>query len=219
MLAVSTGIAAGVLHVVSGPDHLAALAPIAVDDRARAVRLGAYWGAGHGTGVALLGALGAGAAGLVDTHVLSEWSEFAVGFLIIAVGLWSLRQAFGVVIHDHGHDHATHDHTHPHVHVGGDTSHEVHSHGAFGIGLLHGAAGSGHLFGVLPSLALPPAQAAIYLTAYVIAAIGAMAGFGWVLGAITSRGGPRGVKGMLYASGFAAIAIGAFWVATGVPAA
>ncbi len=218
MLAVSTGAAAGVLHVLSGPDHLAALAPIAVDDRARAVRIGAVWGLGHGTGVVLLGAMGMGAGQLIDLHWMAAVSELAVGFLIIAIGLWSIRQAFGIVIHDHGHHHGPADHTHAHVHVGGDTSHGVHTHGAFGIGLLHGAAGSGHLFGVLPSLALPPEQAMVYLAAYVTAAVGSMAGFGWALGEITSRGGPRGVQSLLFGSGFAAMAVGVYWVASGVMA-
>ena len=38
MLTILTGLAAGTVHVVSGPDHLAALAPIAAHQPKQAVR-------------------------------------------------------------------------------------------------------------------------------------------------------------------------------------
>ena len=41
----------GGLHVFSGVDHLAALAPVAVADAQRAGRTGMVWGLGHGIGV------------------------------------------------------------------------------------------------------------------------------------------------------------------------
>ena len=50
MLVVS-GLLAGSMHVVSGPDHLVALAPLALHDKKRAYGVGALWGLGHGVGV------------------------------------------------------------------------------------------------------------------------------------------------------------------------
>ena len=40
MLTAFSGLIAGAAHVITGPDHLAAVAPIAVDDPRRATRLG-----------------------------------------------------------------------------------------------------------------------------------------------------------------------------------
>ena len=44
------GLTAGLIHVLSGPDHLAAVAPLA-NDRSRAWRTGFLWGLGHSGGV------------------------------------------------------------------------------------------------------------------------------------------------------------------------
>ncbi len=41
------GLVAGFVHVLSGPDHLAAIAPYAVDGKSRAWRTGVRWGLGH----------------------------------------------------------------------------------------------------------------------------------------------------------------------------
>ena len=226
MIALLTGLAAGALHVVAGPDHLAALAPLAVKDRGQAARIGATWGLGHGLGVALVGGLGILAKQFinldVDVHWLSAWSEFFVGFLLIGVGLWSLRVTARFTIHDHGHDHTRKQvHSHLHVHVGevqhDTTAHARHTHAAFGVGMLHGAAGTGHLFGVLPALALPPAQAGVYLGAYLVSAVVTMAGFGGALGVVARRGGPRVVRGLMGTSGLLAIAVGGIWLFNSAP--
>jgi hypothetical protein len=223
MLTFLTGLAAGSLHVVSGPDHLAALAPMAVRDRARAARTGAAWGLGHGAGVVALGTLGLFARELVDVSWLASWSEFLVGFVLLVVGAWALRRAASLTVHSHDHGHDHDDHQHAHVHVGDaphdTTAHEGHTHAAFGVGMLHGAAGTGHLFGVLPALALSREQAVIYLAAYLVAAVASMAAFGGALGAIAHRGGPRMIRGLMVACGVAAIGVGGFWLVTGFPAA
>lgn len=50
------GLAAGVLHTLCGPDHLAALTPLTIGrSRAAASTLGALWGFGHSTGQLILG--------------------------------------------------------------------------------------------------------------------------------------------------------------------
>ena len=57
MFAVVAGLAAGLLHVFSGPDHLAAIAPLAADGDRGQWRAGLQWGIGHTTGVLLIGLL------------------------------------------------------------------------------------------------------------------------------------------------------------------
>lgn len=221
LLILLTGLAAGAVHVVSGPDHLAALAPIAADHPSRAARLGIRWGLGHGASVCALGVLGLLARDYVDVQAFSQWSEFAVGFVLIAVGLWALRQATRLVVHHHEHTHENDTHTHLHIHPqtrvhAHPDAHQGHNHAAFFVGALHGAAGTGHLFGVLPSLALPTEQAVFYLGTYVLGAVGAMAAFGYGLGRIARWGSPRVFRGLLYGSALCAIGVGIAWI--GLPA-
>lgn len=224
MFALLSGLAAGAAHVVTGPDHLAALAPIAVDRPLHAMGLGLRWGLGHGIGVVALGGLGMGARHVVDVDAISAWSEFAVGFMLIAMGLWALRRATRMVVHAHGHDHAdqpAEEHAHLHVHDGGRehdaAAHRGHAHAAFFVGMLHGAAGTGHLLGVLPSLALPTGQAAIYLSAYFVAAVLSMGLFGAMMGRFVQRWGQGALRRIMYGVSSAAVAIGAVWIVQAWP--
>mmetsp|Transcript_30854 Transcript_30854/g.98512 ORF Transcript_30854/g.98512 Transcript_30854/m.98512 type:complete len:104 (+) Transcript_30854:2-313(+) len=86
--------------------------------------------------------------------------------------------------------------------------------GAYGVGILHGAAGTGHLFGVLPSLALPPAGAAIYLFSYLASAVLSMAAFGYAIGTLARHGSRVGVRlyHVTYGAAFLAIGVGLFWI-------
>ena len=52
-----TGLINGITHVLSGPDHLAAIAPLAVRARKKSWIPGMRWGIGHSTGVAVIGLL------------------------------------------------------------------------------------------------------------------------------------------------------------------
>ena len=49
------GIIAAVLHVISGPDHLAAVTPFAVESKKKAWKIGLFWGFGHIGGMLLIG--------------------------------------------------------------------------------------------------------------------------------------------------------------------
>jgi hypothetical protein len=222
MLTILSGLAAGTAHVVSGPDHLAALAPIAADDPKHARSLGFQWGLGHGLGAITLGGLGMLTRDLIDVHALSAWAEFFVGFVLLGVGLWAFRRAGLIVVHAHAHDH-DHDHDHDHMHVHhGDVAHdqdphETHSHAAMAVGMLHGAAGTGHVLAVVPSLALPPQQAAVYLAAYFVAAILSMTGFGELMGRVVRGGRPRALQATMYATSLAAVLIGVVWVGQSWP--
>jgi len=220
MLVPFAGLAAGGLHAVTGPDHIAALAPLAIQDSRRAAWMGVVWGLGHGLGVGLIGLFAVALRGIVSLDALSGWSELAVGGLLVAVGLWSIRRAWRLTIHIHPHDHAGEGHAHVHVHRAldeaahaGPEAHRVHTHAAFAVGTLHGAAGTGHLFGALPALALPPGEAALYLACYLLGATGAMAGCGVLLGHVARAGGPRLLRGLMASTGVLAVVVGVFWIA------
>ena len=214
MIAILTGLAAGGLHVFSGVDHLAALAPIAVEDPSKATLTGGYWGFGHGRGVVVVGGVGLWLRSFVDIEAWSAWAEFGVGALLIGVGGWAIARARGTEVHAHRHEHDEASHAHLHTHGSASLDHR---HAALGVGIFHGVAGSGHVFGVLPALALPTAEAVIYLAAYLVAAVVAMSLFAGLLGAIARRGRTASVRGLMYGSGVLAVGVGIAWMATSWP--
>ena len=180
------GIAAGVGHVLSGPDHLAAVAPFAT--HRRGLRAGAIWGVGHGMGVLTLGLIGVLFRGVVEMESLSAIGEQGVGFALICLGVWTLWKA-------RGHEHA-----------------EAGSHAAvFGMGVLHGAAGASHLVSVFPTFVLAPADGALYLASFLLGACGAMALVASGLSRVQGVS-PRHWRSF---SGLVAIAVGVFWVSAG----
>ena len=197
MLAVLTGLVAGFLHVLAGPDHLAAVAPLAVRSHRRAWMSGVRWGLGHSAGVLLIGVLAILFKSVLPIGQVSSVSERLVGVLLIAMGIWTVRQALRVEVHAHEHVHDGSSHGHVHFHGPGH-AHPVseaasspehgHGHAAVGIGILHGLAGSSHFLGVLPSLGFAHVgQAVAYLAAFGIGTVLAMAGFSALLGEVASR--------------------------------
>ena len=222
MIAAFTGLIAGAVHVWSGPDHLAAIAPLAVRQRARGWIPGVRWGLGHSAGVALVGLLSLWLRDLLPVDLLSSWGERLVGVMLFGIGLWALQKTFQnkVHVHEHEHDGDRHVHIHTHTHR---VAHEQnaahhHTHAAFGIGILHGLAGSSHFLGVLPILAFPSrAQAISYLVAFGLGTIASMAAFSWVMGAVATRWASRSMKiyrGLMVSCALLAMVVGGFWLVT-----
>ena len=221
-LAAVAGLIAGAVHVWAGPDHLAAIAPLAVRRPQRAWLPGARWGLGHSAGVAVVGLLSLWLRDLIPVELLSVWGERLVGVLLLGIGFWALRIALRQNLHAHEHEHDgerhLHIHTHSHGHKTAQASPHRHTHAAFGIGTLHGLAGSSHFLGVLPALAFPTKlQAVFYLLSFGVGTIAAMAMFSWGMGWLTSRFGTRGVnayRGLMGAAAVIAMGVGCFWIAT-----
>jgi len=224
MIAVVTGLIAGTVHVWSGPDHLAAIAPLAVRRPHRSWTPGARWGLGHSAGVAVVGLLSLWLRDLIPTDWLSSWGERLVGVMLFGIGFWGLRKAFKNQVHEHEHEHGGDRHVHVHVHTHSHAqpkSHDRsdthrHTHAAFGIGILHGVAGSSHFLGVLPILAFPDTtQALAYLLAFGVGTVISMAAFSWTMGIVAARcsaSGGRTYRGLMTCCSIAAMAVGCFWL-------
>jgi len=210
------GLLAGLLHVFAGPDHLAALAPLSLQARKRAWAVGLRWGIGHSSGVLVIAAIAFGLRQVLPLEELSGWGERLVGATMIVLGLWGLRSLFRERLHAHEHDHAGQGHVHFHVHRSEEDHREakahVHTHAAFWVGTLHGLAGTAHLVGVLPSLALPTGrETAGYLGAFALGTIVAMTAFAAAVG-VTAPGGLRVYRWALgTASGLCALT-GVAWI-------
>lgn len=186
------GLAAGLLHVFSGPDHLAAVAPMAADTERAQWKTGLQWGIGHTIGVVLIAALLLLIREQLPLEFISVNSERLVGVALIGVGAWGVWKASRSGFKPHSH-----------THVGA----------SLGIGALHGLAGSSHLFGVLPALAFATRiEAALYLAGFGAGAVAGMSAFSAVMGVLSSRLGRRHSSGLLYASSAAALVIGGVWL-------
>jgi ABC-type nickel/cobalt efflux system permease component RcnA len=220
LVALVTGLLAGALHVWSGPDHLAAIAPLALQQQKRPWLVGIRWGIGHSTGVALVGALSLVLREILPVERLSEWGERLVGVMLIGIGLWGIRRARRIQVHLHQHTHDGSAHAHAHVHAARmpheQTGAHVHSHAAVGIGVLHGLAGSSHFLGVLPALALPTmAAAAGYIGAFAVGTIMSMGVFAGMMGALATRPafhGQAAYRALLLMCSGAAIVVGIVWL-------
>lgn len=207
MFAFFAGLAAGLLHVFSGPDHLAAIAPLALSERSadqvrrtrvEGWRTGLQWGVGHTAGVLLIATLLLFIKEQLPLDAISAYGERIVGLSLIAIGGWGIRGAWvrgceGTGVHRHSHAGAS-----------------------FAMGTIHGLAGSSHLFGVLPALAFAErADSILYLSGFGAGAVVGMCAFAAGIGLLSLRLGrnhPHHYRGLLYASSAAALVVGGFWL-------
>ncbi len=192
VFAAVAGLATGLVHVLSGPDHLAAVAPLSADTD-RPWRAGLQWGLGHTAGVMVIGLLLISFRQVLPIEAISAYSERVVGVALLLVGVWGFLRARA---------------RKPHLHPAASAS--------FVMGAVHGLAGSSHLFGVLPALALPTQIAAFsYLGGFGVGAVLAMTAFSAFVGAIAVGAARRGVnayRGILYACSLSAFVVGGFWL-------
>jgi ABC-type nickel/cobalt efflux system permease component RcnA len=228
-LAVLAALLLGARHATD-PDHLTAVASLALDERggrrARPWRLGLAWGAGHA--VTLL------ACGL-PAVLLGQWlpegvrraAEAAVGVMIVALAARLLvRWRRGALhVHEHRHGDRLHAHPHAHEHAHGhshspDAPH-AHPHAerlgrtplaSFGVGLVHGVGGSAGA-GLLLVASLPsPAAAAGALVLYAGGTAASMAGFTAAAGALLG-GRPQRIAGLAPLFGAFGVLFGAWYAA------
>jgi len=216
LLIIAAGIGAGLVHVFSGPDHLAAIAPLAIKRQRAAWITGLRWGAGHASGVAFVGILSLLLRGILPVDLISNWSDRLVGALLIGIGLWTLRKA--LLIHTHAHEHEGEAHEHIHIHSRNGAhavKRHVHTHAAFGIGTLHGLSGSSHFLAIIPALAMPStALAVVYLGCYGLGTVLAMMLFASAINSLSLRfaGTAKVYRGVLFACSGVAVTVGCIWM-------
>ena len=218
MLTAVTGALAGLFHVLSGPDHLAAVAPLAASDRERGWLAGWTWGVGHAAGVVVIAVTAVLLRDVLPPiEAISAWGERVVGVALIGIGFWAFRRSLRIGREPHVHGAVAHDHLH--IRRGPAWIRRLgHAHAAFYMGILHGVAGSSHFFGVLPALALPSRAAALsYIAAFGVGTVMAMTLFAAAVGVIGARSTRAGwaQRGMLLAASVVAFSVGAWWLVIG----
>lgn len=200
------GLLAGLVHALSGPDHLSAVAPLVIRERRRGWSTGLLWGMGHSVGVWGIGLLALALRGLLPVDRLSSFSERMVGAVLIAVGLWGLRRVWLARSAEGAENETPHHHHLP----------AQASLAALWIGTLHGLAGSSHLLGILPALAIPSTLASVaYVAGFGLGSIAAMVAFSSVLGLVAVRLSSRGAgayHALLATCSAVSIAVGGWWL-------
>ncbi len=226
------GILASIIHVVAGPDHLAAISPLALNAKFRPWLIGMSWGIGHVAGILLIGLVFFFFRELIPIEFISHNSERIVGLLLIIIGIWALVKVINYHRdkHVHAHSHTNmdgsayiHKHEHSHVHSlkhshNDDRVKEKQSYwAAAAIGILHGFAGVSHIVSMLPTLAFSNNyQAVMYLVGFGVGTIVAMVVFSFLLGILaktaTKQRKDTVFIGINVFAGISAIFVGILWM-------
>lgn len=221
------GLITSILHVITGPDHLAAVIPFAIESKKKAWKVGLFWGFGHLLGMLAIGLLFVLFKELIPIEKISEHSEQLVGVVLIGIGIWSIYRIFkqqkqhkhlhihsedNPIIHEHEHQHS-HEATHDHKH---EKPLKQSNMASLGIGALHGLAGVAHFLIFLPVIGFESqTDSVLYIVGFALGTIIAMVSFAFVIGKIASTArashNPSFFNGVRLAGGLIAIIIGFYW--------
>jgi len=222
------GLIASIFHVITGPDHLAAVTPFAIESKKKAWKVGLFWGLGHIIGMLLIGILFILFKELIPIEKISNYSEQLVGFVLIFIGLWAFYQIFSKsknhkhlhvhseiapVIHTHNHEHS-HEKSHQHIHT---NSVKKNYFSSFSVGILHGLAGIAHFILFIPILGFTEKTDAVqYILGFAFGTILAMTIYALIIGKIASLAKQEHnddfYKGLRLSGGIFAIIIGVYWL-------
>ncbi|KAK1942641.1 hypothetical protein P3T76_006140 [Phytophthora citrophthora] len=87
-----TGMLFGLIHVLTGPDHLSALATLSAGSSWRSFALGIRWGCGHSIGLIVMAVIFISLDGKLDFSVLNVVTDVLVGVFMIALGVYGVHE-------------------------------------------------------------------------------------------------------------------------------
>ena len=222
------GLMASMLHVITGPDHLAAVIPFAIESKKKAWKIGLSWGIGHLVGMMFIGGLFVVFKDLIPIDSISNYSEQLVGLVLIGIGIWAFYKIFRInknhkllhvhsedspIIHSHKHEHS-HEKSHRHTHA---KIKKQSNYASFSIGFLHGLAGIAHFLLFIPVLGFDnQLESVLYVGGFGIGIVVSMTVFAFIIGKISSFAKNEHnevfFKGIRFAGGLFAIVIGIYWI-------
>jgi len=207
-----TGFLAGCLHTLSGPDHLAALAPLSIGrTRMESAAVGALWGCGHDAGQVLFGLIFLILKDQLHIEIIRTWGTRVVGLTLLIIGAMGIREASEVhtprVALETGEGDVNVYESLDDPRVGKKKI----GFATFATGIVHGLQPDA-LMMVLPALALPSRLAgAAFLIMFLIGTVIAMGSYTVFIGscsqALKDRV-PRITEKLTWASSLIAIALG-----------
>jgi sulfite exporter TauE/SafE len=179
------GFLLGMRHALEA-DHVAAVASLATGSNSlrQTVIQGAVWGLGHTITLFLFGSI----ALMMDSvipELMAERLEFAVGIMLVILGLDVLRRLYNKRVHFHAHRHRGgiqhfHAHSHQQTQPHDEQAHQ-HEHlrlfptRALLVGLMHGMAGSAALIILTLNTVQSPVTALFYMAFFGVGSILGMA--------------------------------------------
>ncbi len=143
-------------------DHLIAVSTMVARRKTSlpdALKQGAYWGLGHTSTILLVGALMIAAKVAIQSHTFSYF-EAGVGLMLVLLGAYRLRKTW------------LHERRHAQAHTPGTPPH--HHRLAYGVGLVHGLAGSGALVLLVMTEIPNTLHAILYLLIFGVGSIAGM---------------------------------------------
>ncbi|XP_060963996.1 chloroplast protein FOR GROWTH AND FERTILITY 2-like [Cannabis sativa] len=207
-----TGFFAGCLHTLSGPDHLAALAPLSIGcSWIESAAVGALWGCGHDAGQVIFGLIFLLLKDKLHIEIIRTWGTRVVGLTLLVIGAMGIREASEIAAPcvalengecDVGVYEAIQNPSLGKKRIGFAT---------FATGIVHGLQPDA-LMMVLPALALPSRLAgAAFLIMFLVGTVVAMGSYTVFIGscsqALKDRI-PRITEKLTWASSIVAIALG-----------
>ncbi|KAH9330753.1 hypothetical protein KI387_002861, partial [Taxus chinensis] len=207
-----TGLVAGCLHTLTGPDHLAALAPLSIGrTRIESAAVGALWGCGHDAGQVMFGILFLLLKDKLHIELLRSWGARVVGITLLIIGGMGIKEASETsepcVALESGHQQVNLSESMPTL-KGGKMNFGF---ATFATGIVHGLQPDALLM-VLPALALPSRLAgAAFLLMFLLGTIMAMGSYTAFIGSCSDALKtkiPRITEGLSWGSSLIAIALG-----------
>lgn len=192
----AAGLFAGGLHSLTGPDHLAALAPMSMGRSSLAAAfLGGLWGFGHSVGQIGMGLLFIFCKSKIGgLDLIEQFASAAIGATLILIGFIGIREAKD--------------------YEGGDEvikQKKIPLIPCFGTGFLHGLSPDA-ILPILPALTLSRNGSLAFILCFVLGTIGAMATYTAFIGygsAALSKRSPAVTRKISMGSSFIALALGA----------
>ncbi|CAL0334186.1 unnamed protein product [Lupinus luteus] len=207
-----TGFFAGCLHTLSGPDHLAALAPLSIGrTRMESAAVGALWGCGHDAGQLIFGLIFLLLKDRLHIEIIRTWGTRVVGLTLLVIGAMGIKEASEAsapcVALENGEGDVSVYESLDNPTVGKKKI----GFATFATGIVHGLQPDA-LMMVLPALALPSRLAgAAFLTMFLLGTVFAMGSYTVFIGscsqALKDRV-PRITEKLTWASSLIAIALG-----------
>jgi len=97
---IGTALGLGIVHVMTGPDHLSALSTLSVGKPLKvAFGLGVRWGCGHSFGLLIVAIVFFAVGRSVNLDQMAYYADLFVGIFMVVLGAWYMLKAFRERMH------------------------------------------------------------------------------------------------------------------------
>jgi len=216
------GLIAALVHVLTGPDHLAAVTPLVLEKKSKYWKIGLGWGLGHVIGMLLIGLLFYFFKKQIPVEYISENSEKFVGFMLIGIGIWAFyraRKNKSKLVYPHVHQTENETFIHIHKNDGKHYHQQKQEHNvfmSFFIGIIHGFAGISHFILMLPVLGYTSKiDSVLYMMGFAVGIVTAMVLYVSLLFKFSKNFTEKSQKKLVYfqyTGDLFACLIGVYWI-------